>query len=97
MQRPKGAAVTARTVRDVIGEPANWPNDLSELNGPWDMIGAQIFTAFDMDDRLAIQTTGSANGMTLATFGVADADLCDRIIAALWPGRYLDDGLAAAV
>jgi hypothetical protein len=89
--------MTDRTVRDVIGEPATWPNDLSESIGPLDMVGARVYSAFCMEERLAIQTTGSANGMTLATFGVADPDLCDRIIVALWPGRDLYEGLAAAI
>jgi hypothetical protein len=35
--------------------------------------------------------------LTFATFNIADADLCASIVDALWPGRYLDEGLAAAV
>ena len=87
----------ARTVRDVIGEPANWPNDLSELNRSPNMFGARVSTCIALGNQLAIQTDGSVSGLTYATFNVADADLCASIVDALWPGRYLDEGLAAAV
>ena len=89
--------MTARTVRDVIGEPAKWPNDLSELIGSPSMFGARISASFAVGDQLAIQTDGSESGLTFATFNIADADLCASIVDALWPGRYLDEGLAAAV
>ena len=89
--------MAARTVRDVVGEPESWPNVMSNRKGPWDMFGAQVFAAFCLDDQLGIQTKGSPSGLTFATFDVKDADLCDRIIAALWPGRDLVEGLAAEV
>jgi hypothetical protein len=88
---------TTRTIRDVIGEPETWPNVMSKDHGPWDMIGAQIFAAFCLHDHLAIQTKGFSSGLTFATFKDADADLCERIIAAMWPGRDLLEALAAAV
>jgi len=86
----------ARTVRDVIGEPESWPNDLQgELTGSSDMFGARISKSFVSGDQLAIQTDGSASGMTFVTFNIADADLCASLVAALWPGRDLYTALAS--
>ena len=87
-----------RTVRDVIGEPESWPNDLQgELTSFSNMFGAKVSKSFVSGDQLAIQTDGSANGMTFVTFNIADADLCANIVAALWPGRDLYTALASKV
>jgi hypothetical protein len=101
MARPsvwKGLTMKTRTVRDVIGEPESWPNDLQgDLTGSPDMFGATVSASFASGDQLAIQTDGSASGMTFVTFNVADADLCANIVAAMWPGRDLYTALAATV
>ena len=87
-----------RTVRDVIGEPESWPNDLQgDLNGPPNMFGAKVSKSFVSGDQLAIQTDGSASGMTFVTFNIADAALCASIVAALRPGRDLYTALASKV
>ena len=94
----KGQTMKTRTVRDVIGEPESWPNDLQgELTDSPDMFGAKVSASFTSGDQLAIQTDGSASGMTFVTFNVANADLCARIVAAMWPGRDLYTALAARV
>ena len=94
----KGQTMKTRTVRDVIGEPESWPNDLQgELTESPDMFGAKVSASFTSGDQLAIQTDGSASGMTFVTFNVANADLCARIVAAMWPGRDLYTALAAKV
>ena len=87
-----------RTVRDVIGEPESWPNDMQgDLTGSPNMFGAKVSASFASGDQLAIQTDGSVSGMTFVTFNVADADLCASIVAAMWPGRDLYTALAAKV
>jgi hypothetical protein len=78
--------MVARTVRDVIGEPGTWPNELGRV-GSFDMSGAMITAAFASGDQIAIQTNGSAKGITFATFHVPDAQLRGSIIAAMWKGR----------
>jgi len=87
-----------RTVRDVIGEPESWPNDMQgdSTESP-DMFGAKVSASFASGDQLAIQTDGSASGMTFVTFNVADADLCAGIVAAMWPGRDLYTALDSKV
>jgi len=87
-----------RTVRDVIGEPESWPNDMEgDLTRSPDMAGAKVSASFASGDQLAIQTDGSASGMTFVTFNVADEELCAGIVAAMWPGRDLYTALAAKV
>ena len=87
-----------RTVRDVIGDPESWPNDMQgDLTGSLDMFGAKVSASFASGDQLAIQTDGSLSGMTIVTFNIADADLSASIVAAMWPGRDLFTALAAKV
>ncbi len=88
----------SRTVRDVLGAPESWPNDMcGDLTVTPDMFGAKVSAAFASGGRLSIQTEGRASGMTFATFGVADADLSAGIVAAMWPGRDLYTALDAKV
>ena len=67
-----------------------------DFTGSSDMFGAKVSVSFASGDQLAIQTDGSASGMTFVTFNVADAD-CRGTVAAMWPGRDLYTALAAKV
>jgi len=76
--------MSTKCVRDVIGEPESWRN---QLNGhskePPDMRGAVITDAFALGDEIAVQTKGAACGETFSTFVVEEQNLRDRLTQVL--------------
>ena len=71
----EGKPISAKFVRDVIGEPESWPNFLhEEWHKSQEMRGARITEVFASGEQLGIQTKGAVCGETFATFVVANED-----------------------
>ncbi len=90
--------MTMKCVRDVIGEPESWRN---QLNGhskePPDMRGAVITDAFASGDQVAVQTKGAACGETFSTFVVEDQKMRDRLTQVLRANRNVYKAVAAEI
>ena len=90
--------MSTQCVRDVIGEPESWRN---QLNGhskePPDMRGAVITDAFASGDQIAVQTKGAACGETFSTFVVEDQKLRDRLTQVLRASSSVYEAVAAEI
>jgi hypothetical protein len=88
-----------RTVRDVIGEPSSWPNQISDgdHNEIPDMNGATIVDVYSSGRQLAIYTRNSASREALSIFYVDDWDLRARIANVLLPGLAVNDAVSIAI
>ena len=83
----------AKTVRDIIGDPATWSN-YAEGNMSMPILrGAKIVGTRESEpDELRVVI--DARGRALhSTFVVADRDVRQRLIEILQPGLLLDDCL----
>ena len=82
-----------KTVRDVIGDPASWPDfQLGGTSMPL-LRGATIVGAREVEPdelRLIIDARGQVLRSTII---IADRDVRQRLLEILKPGLLLDDGL----
>ena len=83
----------AQTVRDVIGDPASWP-DYREGGMRMPLLrGATIVGARETEPdelRLVIDARGQ---VIHSTFVIADRDVRQRLLKILQPGTLLEDSL----
>ena len=90
--------MSAKFVRDVIGEPESWPNFLhEEWQRSQDMRGARITEVFASGDQIAVQTKGAVCGETFSTFVVEDQELRDRLMQVLRPDLSVYEAVATAI
>ena len=90
--------MSAKFVRDVIGEPESWPNHLNgHSKEPPDMRGAVITDAFSLGDEIGVQTMGAACGETFSTFVVEDQELRDRLTQVLRANLNVYEAVATAL
>lgn len=82
-----------RTLRDVIGDPASWPNYRYGGSRMPQLRGAKIRSVRPVDPD-ELQVTIEAHGQTMAsTFVLEDRDLRLRVQALLVPGAELTSAL----
>ncbi len=85
--------MTPRTVRDVIGDPATWPNYRYGGSRMPNLRGAKIVSVRPVDPD-ELQVSIAAHGQTLAsTFVIEDRDVRIRVLALLVPGTDLTAAL----
>ena len=85
--------MTPRTVRDVIGDPATWPNYRYGGSRMPNLRGAKIVSVRPVDPD-ELQVSIAAHGQTLAsTFVIEDRDVRVRVLALLVPGTDLTAAL----
>ena len=90
--------MSAKFVRDVIGEPESWPNFMKiEWQESRDMRGATITEVIVEGSQLAIQTRGAVCGKTFSTFAVEDRDLRDRLAQILRPEQGVYEAVATEI
>jgi hypothetical protein len=90
--------MTARTVRDVIGEPSSWPNSIwGNLKGLPDMQGATVSEVMTSGTEIAVQTHGAASGDTFSAFVIEDSGIRDRTFRAIRRGMTVDEAAAAKI
>jgi hypothetical protein len=90
--------MSAKFVRDVIGEPESWPNHLNgHSKEPPDMRGAVITDAFALGDQIGVQTRGAACGETFSTFVVENQILRDRLTQVLRANKNVYAAVATAL
>ena len=83
----------AKTVRDVIGDPASWSNYRQSGMSMPILRGATIVGTRESEpDELKVVI--DARGRTLhSTFVIADRDVRQRLIEILKPGLLLEDAM----
>ena len=87
-----------RTVRDVIGEPEQWSNCLSDEPEAMPYVnGDKILDVFANARELAIYLRGEAGTETLSVFEIADGALRESLVKALKPGAKIREVLDTAI
>ncbi len=83
-----------RTVRDIIGEPEQWSNCISDEPEAMPYVnGAKIIDVFANSRELAIHLRGEAGTETLSVFEITDAAVRETLVKALKPGAKIRDVL----
>jgi len=90
--------MNAKTPRDLLGDPNDWKNHISD-DVDWmpDMEEATILDVFVAGNEVAIYTQNARGIEALSTFLVDDKDLRDRVANALVPGSNLHEALTRPI
>jgi hypothetical protein len=84
-----GARAVGRRVRDIIGDPDNWPNYLP-VRG--DAVIVEVIASED-DERLIILSRSGSGGKTYTTFLVSDPELRSAIVRVIQAGMTIDEAM----
>lgn len=85
-----------RTVRDVIGDPEQWSNCVSdEPERMPDVSDATILDVFSNANEIAVHLRAAAGSETLSVFRIHEPADREGLVKALRPGRKLSEALAA--
>ena len=83
-----------RTVRDIIGDPEQWSNCISDEPEAMPHVnGAMILDVFANSRELAIHLRGEAGTETLSVFEITEAAVRETLVNALKPGAKIRDVL----
>ena len=83
-----------RTVRDIIGEPNNWSNCVSdELVATPAVSGAVILDVFSTANAISVHWRADSGFETLSVFKIRDPQIQVSLVNALMPGMFLLDAL----
>ena len=85
--------MATRTVRDVLGEPENWPN-IFPVSGDATIVDV---IASDDDNHLVLETCSSSKGWAYSTFVVMGPDLRRAIVRAIRPGTTVEAAMGLEV
>jgi hypothetical protein len=86
------------TVRDVLGEPASWPNRIADgLNDECDMDGAIVLDVFVSGNQVAVYTRNVTGIEALSIFNIDDAELRARIATRVIPGLDINAAVALPI
>ena len=82
------------TVRDVIGDPQQWSNYISDEPEPMPLIdGPKSFMSSKSPDELAVYLRHGTGTETLSVFEISDSNVREKLVDALELGREIREVL----
>jgi hypothetical protein len=83
-----------QTVRDIIGEPDDWSNCVSdEAVAKPAVSGAMILDVFSTANEISIHWRADSGFETLSVFKISDPRIQTGLVRALRPGTFLLEAL----
>ena len=87
-----------QTVRDIIGEPEDWSNCITDEPEAMPYVnGAIIVDVFSTANEIAVHLRGETGFETLSVFQIENSTIREGLVKALKPGQSICEALGTPI